>query len=430
MTIVALYARVSSDRQAQENTIASQIDALKNRISADGCSVLDDYQFIDNGYTGSNLVRPGLEKLRDNIAAGAIDKVYIHSPDRLSRKYAYQMILVEEFEKSGVDIVFLNHQNDNANPESNLLLQMQGMISEYERSKIMERHRRGRIYAAKRGSVNVFSGAPYGYRYIDKHAGQGEASYEIIEEEAQVVRQIFYWVGRERMTMGQVVKLLKKNKILTKKGKSCWDRGTLWYMLKNTTYKGEAAFGKRKIGPRIGCVRPRKDSSEQPKNNSSCYCVEQENWIIISVPPLIDKELFEAVQEQLLENKARARGYNKGSIYLLQGLVMCMRCSRAYCGNKKTTKARNGIRIYTCYRCTGSFKARDLGERCQGKAINAAAIEPIVWHEVKNLLKNPQRLYDEYQRRLTQLNKSPVDDSIASLKKKKGENKKGYRIAD
>lgn len=161
MTAAALYARVSSEKQVQSDTIQSQIDALKARIITDGLILLEEYQFIDNGYSGSNLIRPALEKLRDQVAAGTIDKIYIHSPDRLSRKYTYQMILIEEFEKSGVEVIFLNFQSDN-NPESQLLLQMQGMIAEYERSKIMERHRRGRIHIAKKGSVNALSGAPYG----------------------------------------------------------------------------------------------------------------------------------------------------------------------------------------------------------------------------------------------------------------------------
>ncbi len=160
MISAALYARVSSEKQAQANTIASQIDALKSRIITDGLRLLDEHQFIDNGYSGSNIVRPGLEKLRDQVAAGIIDKIYIHSPDRLSRTYAYQMILIEEFEKCGADVIFLNFQKSNENPESQLLLQMQGMIAEYERSKIMERHRRGKIHAAKRGSINVLSVAP------------------------------------------------------------------------------------------------------------------------------------------------------------------------------------------------------------------------------------------------------------------------------
>lgn len=129
MTTAALYARVSSDKQANACTIDSQVDILKNRIIADGIVLLEEYQFIDNGYSGSNLIRPALEKLRDQAAAGVIDKIYIHSPDRLSHKYAYQMILMEEFEKAGVEIIFLNFEQSNANPESQLLLQMQGMIA-------------------------------------------------------------------------------------------------------------------------------------------------------------------------------------------------------------------------------------------------------------------------------------------------------------
>ncbi|GFR26166.1 uncharacterized protein TNCT_439611 [Trichonephila clavata] len=106
MVTVSLYARVSSGKQAQENTIASQVAALERQISVDGYELLREYKFIDNGYSGSNLVRPNLEKLRDRVAEGKIDKIYIHSPDRLSRKYVYQMILLEEFQKAGAEAVF------------------------------------------------------------------------------------------------------------------------------------------------------------------------------------------------------------------------------------------------------------------------------------------------------------------------------------
>ncbi len=146
---------------------------------------------MDDGYSGAILVRPALERLRDQLVLGDINKLYVHSPDRLSRKYAYQMILLEEFQAQGVEVIFLNCEM-NDNPESQLLLQMQGMIAEYERAKIMERHRRGKIHSAKRGSVSVLSTAPYGYHYINKHTGGGKASLEIIAEQATVVRKIFF----------------------------------------------------------------------------------------------------------------------------------------------------------------------------------------------------------------------------------------------
>jgi site-specific DNA recombinase len=426
MNIAALYARVSSDRQVQENTIDSQVQALKTRINSDEFSLLKEHQFIDNGYSGSNLVRPALEQLRDQIALGKIDRIYIHSPDRLSRKYAYQMILIEEFEKNGVEVIFLNFQNTN-NPESHLLLQMQGMIAEYERSKIMERHRRGKIHTAKRGSVNALSSAGYGYRYIDKHAGKGEASYQIIEEEAEVVRKIFSWIGKERLTLGEVIRRLNENKIATKKGKRFWDRSTIWYMLKNPAYKGQAAFGRRKIGARINHIRPRKDSSEQPKQYISRYTVEEENWIYIPVPAIIDEQIYDAVQAQLEENKKRARSQKKGETYLLQGLLVCKRCGRAYCGGKKKRESKTSFYLY--YRCTGNDVARFHGTRlCFSKQANANAIEILVWEEVKNLLKNPQRIYEEYQRRLKDLEQSPIDHIMASIEKQTIRLEKGISL--
>jgi site-specific DNA recombinase len=163
----ALYARVSSKQQSQANTIASQKEALQLRLKADGLHLEAELCFIDDGYSGGTLLRPALERLRDQAAAGAFDRLYVHSPDRLARHYPYQVVLVEELQRHGVDIVFLNHDIGRS-PEDNLLLQVQGMMAEYERAKILERSRRGKRHAARAGVVNVLSGAPYGYRYVGK----------------------------------------------------------------------------------------------------------------------------------------------------------------------------------------------------------------------------------------------------------------------
>jgi site-specific DNA recombinase len=107
----AIYARVSSEQQAEAHTIASQVAALHERVLADGLSVPAARQFLDDGYSGATLVRPALERLRDAAAAGVIDRLYVHSPDRLARKYAYQVLLVEEFGRLGVEVVFLNRES-------------------------------------------------------------------------------------------------------------------------------------------------------------------------------------------------------------------------------------------------------------------------------------------------------------------------------
>jgi len=162
---VAIYARVSSEQQSAANTIASQVAELRACVAARGLSVLPEQEFVDNGYSGATLIRPALEQLRDLAAAGGIDQLYVHCPDRLARNYAHQVLLLEEFARAGVEVIFLNYEVGQS-PEDQLLVQVQGMIAEYERAKIMERSRRGKRHAAQDGQVSVLSGAPYGYRYM------------------------------------------------------------------------------------------------------------------------------------------------------------------------------------------------------------------------------------------------------------------------
>jgi len=173
-TQVALYARVSSDQQAEAQTVGSQVAALHERVAKEGLALPDAMQFIDEGYSGATLIRPALERLRDVIAARAVDRLYIHSPHRLARKYASQVLWVDEFRRAGGEVIFLNRALGQS-PEDDLLLQVQGMIAEYARAKIIERHRRGTRQAAPAGVVNVRSGAPSGDRYVAQDAGGGHA---------------------------------------------------------------------------------------------------------------------------------------------------------------------------------------------------------------------------------------------------------------
>lgn len=189
MQVAAIYARVSSDKQKEENTIASQTAALIAFAREQGYSVPDQWVFEDEGYSGATLVRPGLERVRDLAAEGQIQAILVHAPDRLSRKYAYQVLLTEEFARAGVEVLFVKAPR-NATAEDQLLLQFQGMIAEYERAQILERSRRGKRHRAREGQVSVLSGAPFGYRYVRK-TDQMAAYYEVIEAEAQIVRSVF-----------------------------------------------------------------------------------------------------------------------------------------------------------------------------------------------------------------------------------------------
>jgi site-specific DNA recombinase len=397
----ALYARVSSEQQAKEHTIASQIEVIRQRILDDGLPCEAELHFIDDGYSGGTLIRPALERLRDQAAAGAIDRLYVHSPDRLSRKYAYQVLLVEEFTRWGVEVVFLNN-SIGTNPEETLLLQVQGMIAEYERAKIVERSRRGKLHAARRGSVNALTGAPYGYRYVTKHEGDGEARYQVLAEEAPVVCKMFQWVGQERCSIREVCRRLQQEGVPTRKRKARWDRTTVWTILKNPAYKGTAAFGKRRNVPRKPKrLRPMRGRPENPRNPVSYVNTSSEDQIFIEVPALVSEELFAVVQEQLQENRLRQRAQSHGCRYLLQGLVLCKRCGYGCYGHiRHSGKSAGAVVRYGYYRCTGSDANRFGGQRlCNNKPVRIDLLDAAVWEDVRCLLSEPHRIKEEYQRR-------------------------------
>lgn len=245
----AFYARVCGEQQAAAHTIESQIAALSERASNDGTPVPTERQFVDDGYSGATLIRPALDRLRDLVSVGAIDRIYVHSPDRLARNYAYQVLLLDEWQRRGIEVVFLNRPLGKS-PEDDLLLQVQGIVAEYERAKMMERSRRGKKHAAQSGSLNVMSGAPFGYRYVSVGEGGGQARFEPVAEHAQVVQQIFSWIGRDRCSLAEVCRRLQKAGTPTATGKRIWSREAVWHVLQNPTYQGQAAYGKTHMMPR------------------------------------------------------------------------------------------------------------------------------------------------------------------------------------
>ncbi len=414
---VAIYARVSSEHQVQAQTIQSQVAALRERVAADGLTLLEEHTFLDDGYSGTTLLRPALERLRDLVASGGVDRLYVHSPDRLARKYAYQVLLLEELGSAAVEVVFLNHVAGHS-PEEQLLVQVQGMVAEYERAKIMERSRRGKRHAAQTGQVSVLSTAAYGYRYVTKREGGGAARFEIVEDEARVVRQIFAWVGVDRLTIGEVCRRLTQAKETTRTGKHVWDRSVVWGMLKNPVYQGQAAFGKTRVAPLAPRLRAQRNGSLTPRRANSTQDRDPGEWISVAVPALVSAEVFAAVGEQLQENRAHARQTQRGAKYLLQGLVVCSGCGYAFYGKAVSQKAGKGQpKDYAYYRCLGTDAYRFGGERvCSAQQVRTDLLEVAVWEEVCALLANPGRLEQEYQRRLD----PPVTAADSTLQRLEG----------
>jgi site-specific DNA recombinase len=287
---------------------------------------------------------------------------------------------------------------------------MQGMIAEYERAKIMERSRRGKRHAARRGSVSVLCGAPYGYRYVSKHAAGGQAYYQVIPEQARVVKQIFVWVGRDRLSLRKVCRRLQQQGIPSAKGKPLWDREVVGKLLKNPAYKGAAAFGRTRVGERRARLRPLRGKPEHPRNAGSRYQNTTDDQITIPVPAIVSVELFAAAAEQLAENQKHYRQRQRGPSYLLQGLLECNCCGYAYYGKGSTRFAANPDSAYPYYRCIGMDASRFGGTRiCRNKPVRLDRLDAAVWADVRAVLENPKELQQEFERRLSTDNETDLD---------------------
>src|SRR3954465_934840 len=202
----ALYARVSTERQERQQTIDSQLTTLRGWLAAEGHQLAEEHVFRDEGYSGARLDRPGLDALRDVIRDGAVELVVVLSPDRLARRYAYQVLLLEEFRRAGCEVTFLQHPISD-DPNGQLLLQIQGAIAEYERAVLSERFRRGKLQKARDGHY-LAGRAPYGYHYVLRQ--DAVPGHLVVDEpEAELVRMLYGWLGDEQTTTPQILTRLK-----------------------------------------------------------------------------------------------------------------------------------------------------------------------------------------------------------------------------
>jgi site-specific DNA recombinase len=413
MKLAAIYARVSSDQQREEHTIASQTAALIEFAQNHELEVPKEWIFEDEGYSGATLERPGLERVRDLAAEGQIQVVLAYAPDRLSRKYAYQILLVEELARHGVETRFVKAPQS-ATAEDQLLLQFQGMIAEYERAQILERSRRGKRYRARSGEVSVLSGAPYGYRYIRK-SDETLASYRVIDAEARVVQRVYEMYTVDGLSMGEIARRLNAECIATRKQSARWERSVVWAMLRNPAYRGAAAFGKTRSAGRLRVPRALRRRAAIVSSNSIGHERPREEWIEIPVPALVSEDSFARAQELLQENRIRSRRRTI-TPSLVQGLVSCQKCGYAFSRTSTYTSAR---KIHY-YKCIGSEGWRKLGVPVCNNArlVRQDLLDQIVWEEVIRLLEDPTLIQQELDRRLVAARSSdPTKQREQSLRR-------------
>ena len=369
---VALYARVSTQRQAQADGIAQQLDRLRAHALAQGWTVSDEDIFRDDGFSGARLRRPGLERLRDRAALRVLDRVLIAAPDRLARHYVHQALLLEEIAATGCEVEFLDRPMSQ-DPHDQLLLQIRGAVAEYERSLITERMRRGRLRKLEAGLLLPWTRPPYGCR-VDPERPRDPAGVRREEGEAAVVAEMFAWYAEEGRSLFGLAQRLRRDDVAPPLVRGRWNVTTLRQMLTNPVYTGQVYAGRIQSAPRR--VRPR------------------EEWIAVAaVPAIITGELFDRVQDKLARNRSFARRNNTAHPYLLRALVSCGVCGLACFGRCLPA----GYRYYCCRgKLTALSSHRDTV--CPSRFIPAGQVEALVWDDLCRMLTEPAAVRSALER--------------------------------
>jgi len=383
---VAIYARVSTLQQEQEATIESQVAALEEYAAKQGYELPAENYFLDEAVSGSRLERPSLDRLRDQAPEGKFSTILCLSPDRLARQYVHQWVLLDELQRTGVKMVFINQPTQMDGAQGQLLTGMQGLFAEYERAMITERMRRGKLYRIRKGQL-LSPNPPYGYRYIPVTEING-GCWQICEQKAEIVRAIYQWYTVEQLTISSIANRLNEKEIATPSPRGrAWQYSSVRAILKQQAYTGRTFYNRtRRRNDAIG--RPRKsgrgylrtaDHEERPR----------EEWIAVSTPVIVAEFVWQQAQERLQMNKKFAQRNNKRHVYLLRSLLVCSTCGRTLTGRTNS----NG----SFYRCPNGGNRRSPDAPLHSCTIPGYIIEPLVWQEITRWLHNPTLMIDAWQ---------------------------------
>jgi len=293
---VAIYARVSANRQMLTQTIEQQIERLQAYISTQGWNLESEHIYRDDGHSGAKLNRPGLDSLRDHAGLAEFERVLITAPDRLTRNYVHQVLVIEELSRRGVQVEFLDRPMSN-DPHDQLLLQIRGAVAEYERTLIADRMRRGRLTKYRAGKLIPWTRPPYGYQVDPEHPRDPDL-LQLDEAEAAMVAQMFAWYLEPQTTLYSIAKRLSDLALPTPGGKTRWNVSTVRGILKNSAYIGCAYTNRFYPVP----SKHRKSALLPVGPGESSASRPEEEWIAISVPAIVSQETFERVQAKLSLN--------------------------------------------------------------------------------------------------------------------------------
>jgi site-specific DNA recombinase len=392
---VAAYVRVSTSRQVKLQTIEQQLEMVSRYAREKGWELSEEDLFRDDGYSGTTLKRPALDALRDKARMRELEVVVVPSPDRLARNYVHQMVLIEEFEKAGCRVEFVERPMS-SEPNDQLLLQIRGAVAEYERTLLSERMRRGRLAKYKAGLLLPWTHIPYGLR-VDPDRPRDPAGVSLDEAKAAVVSEIFATYLQPGTSLFSFSRHLRKMGVLAPRGGKAWSTATLRGILTNPVYAGRVYAGRvRYCPPKI------RRSATHPighPHDSSVPLPEEEWTFVAQVPAVVSQEQFDLVAQKLSKNKSFARRNNKSNEHLLRALVSCGECMLASIAVAKTF-GKNDDRKQRYYVCSDKFnKAQSAPEeKCPSRYAPAEQLDEIVWKDLCEVLTHPESITDALQR--------------------------------
>lgn len=396
--MIAIYARVSTEDQLKGYGINNQIDECLKKIKNQ-----EHMLFKDEGISGEIIDRPGLTLLRENVQAGIIDEVVCYDPDRLSRKLMHQLMIDDEFRKKGVRVVFVNGEYAQS-PEGQLFFSMRGAISEFEKEKIKQRTKGGKLRKAREGKVLGNYGL-YGYDY-----DREKKSYKINEEQAKVVKMIFDYFTEPTSPfkgINGIARHLTDMGIPTAKNGKVWHRQVVRQMLMNISYTGKHPHNR--YDTEGDYVRKQSGQTTQQKIRP------EEEWIYVEIPQIITEDQYNMAQDLLKESRRR---YAKDSLhdYLLSGLLRCKDCNNTMTGARASWWGEK-VLIYTDVKNYSGAKNKGCGNQ-----IHTSKLDEAVWEHVHHLLNNPDEISTFKQsKKVTAM----FENELKQLEKELEKNKKG-----
>jgi site-specific DNA recombinase len=385
----AFYVRVSTERQQQAQTIEQQVALLRTYVADRPDWVIEEHHiFRDDGHTGAKLQRPGLDALRDQAARAAFDVVLVTAPDRLARNYVHQMVILEELERHGISVVFIDRPSSD-DPHEHLVTQIRAAVAEYERTLIADRMRRGRQTKLRAGRLLPWTNAAYGYR-VHPERPRDPALIEVDEAAAAVVRELFQAYADGEATLHALAVRLTARGIASPTGRRFWSASSVRTILTNPAYIGEAVSGRLQSRPSRG----RRSALEPIGRGVSVQATARDQWIIVPVPALVSTDVFNVAQRRLATNQQLARR-NTIYTYLLRGLVSCGHCHLSCTGRGGRPSA-----TYHYYVCRGKLPTvtSNREHHCPSRLIPTQQLDAVVWDDLCQVIRHPELVAHELQR--------------------------------